>query len=233
MTDKHERLLDEYLKFASDEYLKEVEAENDRLMEEYKDVEYPKSLDIWFEKLMDKKRKKYNCNKRLHTLFIVAKRSAALFVVFLIVGSIAVLSVDALRVEFMNLFIEQTDQYDEYSLSSDELMEYVEADALKYYPRYIPLGFKLNEYSHDNFETTIEFINGAKLFNVNVSYKNTEIRLDNENVEKSTLSINGKSATLLQYDDKIRIMFKVDKAIITVSGNLEKEEIIKISEKLF
>jgi len=79
----------------------------------------------------------------------------------------------------------------------------------------------------------MEFINGAKSFNVNVSYENTEIRLDNENAEKSTLSINGKSATLLQYDNKIRIMFKVDKAIITVSGNLEKEEIIKISEKLF
>ncbi len=233
MNDKHEGLLDEYLKIASDDYLKEVEAENDRLMDEYKDIDYPKSLDTWFEKVMDKKRKKYNRNKRLHTLYLVAKRSAAVFLVLIIAGSIAVFSVDALRVEFMNLFINQTDQYDEYSLSSDELMEYVEADSLKYYPRYIPVGFKLNEYNHDNFETTMEFINGAKSFNVNVSYEKTEIRLDNENAEKNTLSINGKAATLLQYDNKIRIIIKVDKAIITVSGNLEKEEIIKISEKLF
>ncbi len=109
MNDKHEGLLDEYLKIASDDYLKEVEAENDRLMDEYKDIDYPKSLDTWFEKVMDKKRKKYNRNKRLHTLYLVAKRSAAVFLALIIVGSIAVFSVDALRVEFMNLFIEQKD----------------------------------------------------------------------------------------------------------------------------
>lgn len=233
MNTKHEKVLDEYLKIASEDYLKEIEAENDRLMDEYKDIDYPKSLDIWFEKVMDKKRKKYNRNKRLHTLYLVAKRSAAVFLVLIIAGSIAVFSVDALRVEFMNLFINQTDQYDEYSLSSDELMEYVEADTLKYYPRYIPVGFKLNKYNHDNFETNMEFINGGKILNIEVSYESTEIRMDNENVEKSSLKINGKSATLLQYDNEIRVMFKVDDAIITVSGNLEKEEIIKISEKLF
>jgi len=30
-------------------------------------------MNIWFEKLMEKKRKKYNRNKRLRTLYIVAK----------------------------------------------------------------------------------------------------------------------------------------------------------------
>lgn len=53
------------------------------------------------------------------------------------------------------------------------------------------------------------------------------------NVEKSSLKMNGKTATLLQYDKKIKIVFIVDKVIIKVSSNLEKVEIMKNLEKLF
>lgn len=233
MSDKHERILDEYLKIASEEYLEEIEKENNKIMEKYKDIEYPERLDGWFYDQMHQKEKKFKKVRRLRAFSSFGKRSAAVLVVTLLIGLVVTLSVDAIRMEFMNLFIEETDQYDEYSLSSDDLLEYVEKDSLIYYPKYIPEGFKLDEYSHNNFETNIGFINGPYTFTVDILYDTTDIRVDNEDAVKSNVSINGKTGTLLQYKEQIRIILKVDTAVISVTGNLEKEEIIKISKKLF
>ena len=167
MSGNHKKILDEYLKIASDEYFKGIEEENDKLMEEYKDTYYPKSLDTWFYDLMDQKEKKSKHKKQIKTLFSFARKSAAVFVGVLLIGLVVTLTVDAIRIEFLNLFVEKTNQYNEYSLSSDDLQKYVEQDGLYYYPRYIPEGYKLNEYNHDEFETNIEFIN------VRIILKNT------------------------------------------------------------
>jgi len=231
MSDKQDRILDEYLKIATEEYLKQVEEENDAIMEKFKGIEYPKSLDTWFENEMSKKRKKDQCQVSRKKVIAFSRRIAVVFAVALILGSILVFSVDAIRVEFLNLFVSETDTYKELQFEeNDELLTIASDNNMIYYPKILPDGFKLESFESSESLQRYIFTKGDEVIFLDINKGVSDIRLDNEEGEISDITFGSHQGKINRTKDKITIVIKIDNFVISVLGNSDEEILIKLLE---
>jgi len=85
------------------EHMNNICDETDRLLEEYKELEVPDSLNQWFldyNKVLERKEKNRNIRSKV---LILSKRIAIVLIIVSIAGSVVTLSVEAFRVRFFNL----------------------------------------------------------------------------------------------------------------------------------
>ena len=231
------KLMEEYensvMSLAVSEMLEEFGKE---LEEEYKNMDdIPDNPEAGekFYKALDKEYRKgriRSFGKKAATFGRYAVTVCAVIIVFF---SISVVSVDALRIKFLdwltNIHSTHTTYNDSYSIN----------DVIS--PSYLPDGYNLQLYSRDDTLTTQRFVNGkGSSISISISTSittpsNVVINTDNESTYSEFIDVNGNVAVYTQKDEISSLMW-IDgntSYLITTSDNTISEEIlVKIAQSL-
>ena len=90
--------------------------ETDQLLEEYKDLEFPKSIDKWFDDFSKEQKKKEKKKLFQQRSKLITKRVAIFIIVFFTVSASLTLGVEAFRIRFFNLFVVENAKYTDLSV---------------------------------------------------------------------------------------------------------------------
>ena len=231
------KLMEEYensvMSLAVSEMLEEFGKE---LEEEYKNMDdIPDNPEAGekFYKALDREYRKgriRSFGKKAATFGRYAVTVCAVIIVFF---SISVVSVDALRIKFLdwltNIHSTHTTYNDSYNIN----------DVIS--PSYLPDGYNLQLYSRDDTLTTQKFVNGkGSSISISISTSitnssNVVINTDNESTYSEFIDVNGNTAVYTQKDEISSLMW-IDgntSYLITTSDNTISEEIlVKIAQSL-
>lgn len=231
------KLMEEYensvMSLAVSEMLEEFGKE---LEEEYKNMDdIPDNPEAGekFYKALDREYRKgriRSFGKKAATFGRYAVTVCAVIIVFF---SISVVSVDALRIKFLdwltNIHSTHTTYNDSYNIN----------DVIS--PGYLPDGYNLQLYSRDDTLTTQKFVNGkGSSISISISTSittpsNVVINTDNESTYSEFIDVNGNTAVYTQKDEISSLMW-IDgntSYLITTSDNTISEDIlVKIAQSL-
>ena len=231
------KLMEEYensvMSLAVSEMLEEFGKE---LEEEYKNMDdIPDNPETGekFYKALDREYRKgriRSFGKKAATFGRYAVTVCAVIIVFF---SISVVSVDALRIKFLdwltNIHSTHTTYNDSYNIN----------DVIS--PGYLPDGYNLQLYSRDDTLTTQRFVNGkGSSISISISTSittpsNVVINTDNESTYSEFIDVNGNTAVYTQKDEISSLMW-IDgntSYLITTSDNTISEDIlVKIAQSL-
>lgn len=231
------KLMEEYensvMSLAVSEMLEEFGKE---LEEEYKNMDdIPDNPEAGekFYKALDREYRKgriRSFGKKAATFGRYAVTVCAVIIVFF---SISVVSVDALRIKFLdwltNIHSTHTTYNDSYNIN----------DVIS--PGYLPDGYNLQLYSRDDTLTTQRFVNGkGSSISISISTSittpsNVVINTDNESTYSEFIDVNGNTAVYTQKDEISSLMW-IDgntSYLITTSDNTISEDIlVKIAQSL-
>ena len=183
-----------------------------------------------FDLKMQKVFKKEKAKRRMRKVGRVALRVAVVIVAIIIISGIAIMSSEALRVKFLNLFkaTNQTstdiqipeDEQEEMQLNNDKTM-------------YIPDGFELVE-STDMGSVQIFKYEDSKgsTFRIERSDHTTQITVDNERFDYDEISIAGQTAYAFEDEERSALLFYSDDYTYFVYSNISIDELIKIAESI-
>lgn len=220
------------------EYTDKICEETDALYEEFKDLEIPDSLDTWFEGFVadqKKSKRKIQTQKRRRA---VSKRVAIFLAAILAVSGSVTFGVEAFRIRFLNIFFVDNETHTDLSIlegnSSESNISKPEGWNNYYYPTYLPEGYDL--ISHIGVEGFREVRFGSGDSNIIMRERTgeTDIKsdIDTEDVEPDYLSINGSDAIYAYKEGMSSIGWLTDDTLVTLSGPIEKDEIIKIAQNV-
>jgi len=234
MSKLEDKILETHFKIASDSYMKEAEAENDLLIEKYKDIEFPDNIDDWFEQeLMS--RSKINKRKSLYKKAIrMSKRIASFAVILLLLGATLTITVDAFRVKILNLITKDREEYTEFEFidDGDNIVDIVNEHNLRYYPTYIPQGYQFDDFAKTETTYRFKFLKDDRPIFIVVQIGESSFRYDNDDMTVVNIDINGVTGKLIEKDFESTIMVEIEEYIIEISGE-NKEELILIVKSMF
>lgn len=231
------KLMEEYensvMSLAVSEMLEKFGKE---LEEEYKNMDdIPDNPEAGekFYKALDREYRKgriRSFGKKAATFGRYAVTVCAVIIVFF---SISVVSVDALRIKFLdwltNIHSTHTTYNDSYNIN----------DVIS--PGYLPDGYSLQSYNKEDTLTTQKFVNGkGSSISISISTSittpsNVVINTDNESTSSEFIDVNGNTAVYTQKDEISSLMW-IDgntSYLITTSDNTISEDIlVKIAQSL-
>lgn len=183
---------------------------------------FNKDMDRFFKKqknrLLIKKIKKYS------------QRAAVIILIFGVLSGIAVFSVQAWRVKFLNFIMEITHtdttiNFDENSKGDTFSNEDVTLG-------YVPEGFKLEKSESRGNGLFLVFTNNDKDFRLKINSVSGSLSIDTENADIQKLKINGMDALYSSNNNINIIVWQNDELTYSLSSNLDKDEIIRIVENV-
>lgn len=171
------------------------------------------------EKIIYPDKKDYHIN--------LSKKSVKILLIAAILLSFAttVLAISACREHILNKF----SNHSEYSVTnSDKAKDVKSLDV-----NYVPNGFKLVEKDTNKFGYIYEYRHDEKIFTVEKIMIDTLINFDTEKYGSEEIEINGIRAIYYRPDDNIYgIIFNNGEYIFSISGNLSKDELVKIAQNI-
>ena len=142
--------------------------------------------------------------------------------------SISVVSVDALRVKFLDWLANIRPTHTTYN-DIDYYNDSV-------FPEYIPSGYSLQFYSKDNSIITETYTNNDNyIISILINTDNIVLNSDNESTESEFIEINQNIAVYTKRDDTKSLVWSDDKAYYIISSNdpeISKEKLVKIAQSL-
>lgn len=193
------------------------------------------SCERWVDSLPDKvpeHRFSQKHNEKMKELFSeghktdirkLSKRTIRLILIaaILLALSITAYAVPAFREFTVNKFL----NHSEYEVSKTEQVKKVKSLKVNY----IPAGFKISE----DYGTAVLYKNKDKIFAIEKATIDASIGYDTEKYEDEIIEINGIKAVYYRSDDENSgIIFNNGDYIFMVSGNIEKEELVKIAQNV-
>lgn len=130
--DRNEELFDHMIKYGTSEWADDISP--DDIPEEDLSNQLNQKMGTMFASA----RKKANRKRR----FVTARRVAAVFLVFLTMASITVMSVEAFRVPVLNFIFQKSSNKNKFNISVDDSSSY---DNDNFVFEYIPSGYKFIE----------------------------------------------------------------------------------------
>lgn len=203
----------------------------DRLMEEYKDLEYPKSLDDWFENFIRETKKIEKKRQRKKTMKRIRAQAAMIALVLLVGGGVMTLSVEALRVRLLNFFVEVTDQYTEIRVVENTQDEYGTQGGTG--PSYVPEEYRLLETKDYGEMVIIKYTNDKEqelLFTRMPNGGSTQI--DTENAKVTEVSIHGNEGIMSEKEGFIILFWHDQSYSYTLTGEITAQEILRVAESV-
>ena len=231
------KLMEEYensvMSLAVSEMLEEFGKE---LEEEYKNMDdIPDNPEAGekFYKALDREYRKGRIRSFGKKAATFGRYAVAVCAVIIVFFSISVVSVDALRIKFLdwltNIHSTHTTYNDSYNIN----------DVIS--PGYLPDGYNLQLYSRDDTLTTQKFVNGkGSSISISISTSittpsNVVINTDNESTSSEFIDVNGNAAVYTSKDEISSLMWIDENTsyLITTSDNTISEDIIvKIAQSL-
>lgn len=229
-TDEAMKNINETIDRAFDAMIDEAAAivnqeEGEKLVIPDIDVEFSQEHKKKMEKLFRKERQKY----RLSIAEVYARRAACVILVIAAVMSLAVFSVEAWRVKFMN-FVFDADAPDTEINFSEEKQSEIYGDMIEF--SYMPTGFTIQESKISRRHAYLYFICKDKYIQFELAKLNVDSAVDTENSVIESLDINGCEGIYSINPDKDILIWYDDINTYRITSNIEKSEIKKIAENI-
>jgi hypothetical protein len=211
--------------------------ETDRLLEEYKDLEVPDSLDQWFINY-NKELKRKERNRKIRSKALKSSKTiATVLLVISIAGSVVTLSVEAFRVDFFNLVIETSQKFSlvfQEEIVEEQMAYEVPNDWIDYYyPTYLPDGYSLMDTRTliDTKHMTFSNSDGQelRLIQGNLSSRS---QIDTENGKVIEVDIRGSKGVLVVKDDISILNWSTNDMSFSIQGNVKESVLLAIAESV-
>jgi len=231
------KLNDTFLFNVGYHHMNNICDETDRLLEEYKDLEVPDSLDQWFTNY-NKELKRKERNRKIRSKALkLSKTIATVLLVISIAGSVVTLSVEAFRVDFFNLVIETSQKFSlvfQEEIVEEQMAYEVPNDWIDYYyPTYLPDGYSLMDTRTliDTRYMTFSNSDGQELRFIqgNLSARS---QIDTENGKVIEADIRGSKGVLVVKDDISILNWSTNDMSFSIQGNVKKSVLLAIAESV-
>lgn len=233
-----EKMFDALLEYAAASHVERIIEEN-KISEEDLDFTPSPELDKKMKKLIARhERHEKIKNFKKATLSFLPK--AAIFLL-VIVGSLtlAIASVDALRVKAFNLIVDMQDQYTGFRMQEntsgqiDPAHEQIPADWSGYIPGYVAEGFEVLDAEQDAVSYIIYYINnnGQTIRFNQILNLHTDLRIDTENAKLEQIMIHDNEALLVEKQGLVSIVWQ-DEYLFYIIGEADKAELVQMAKSL-
>ena len=188
-----------------------------------------------FRKILDSRTKKYKIRKK-NSAILLKGSAVAVFSVIILFSTLMV-TVQAFRVEVLNLLIDIQPEYTSFQLKGDGKSSGGVDKAINwtdsYVPSYIPEGFSVSDISSNESLKRIVYENEKKdsvIMYMELSSSNN-LALDTENASlMKTVSINGHDGTLVVKEPMCSVVWEMDNKMFLVQTQESIDETMKIAE---
>ncbi|MDD2494791.1 MAG: DUF4367 domain-containing protein [Tissierellia bacterium] len=163
---------------------------------------------------------------------IYFKRIAVSFIVVIAISTIAISSVSAWRVRFMNFILEITEKDTNITFEIDNSnIDSYKFDEFTF--EYIPEGFKLEKSETRGDYVYISFHNRNKYFNFRTIDIESSLSIDTENAETGEIIINDRNVIYSKKDGVFILVWNDDNIAYLLIGNMDENELVKIAENIY
>ena len=207
------------------------------------DVHNPgqKELDDKVEKLIKSYNRRLNCEKFTKNAKRISQRAAIIVVCIIAVSAVLISSVDALRVRFLNLFIDTGEEYSKIKVTDNSNLQnqnenmkiLSESEDLK--NCYVPEEFLVQKIIKQVDTVTILFktSDSKSLVFEQSSDLKKDYMIDTENAVKERVTVQGQEAVIVEKDNTEILFWNNGEKVFNLYGQISKEEILKIAESLY
>jgi hypothetical protein len=231
MKNKENKVIEAYYGYIGEIYVDAIVDELEDKKEEIKNTDFPKKLDTWVEEYIRKEEKK---EKRIRLIKNIKKQSKrAAIILLIIIASISTLifTVEAIRVRVFNFFIERNERYTEIRVEEETNIKTPELDWENYYqPTYMTEGYYFESEEGIGSIKVLKYTNGENEILFTQANNGTDFQLDTEDATTENIKISGNEGFLTIKEDRSMIFWHNDEKSFTITGNIKKEEIVKIAE---
>lgn len=210
------------------------QAFTDAAEEDFEEIE-PITLDAaWPEKNIKIERRAYDRIRRKGHTASAALKAVACLAIVIVVAAAFVFSVPTVRAGFLQLIDRIFSGYTNIEIAGkDQEDQIILSD---YIFEYIPNGFRLDENKTAN-NRNLSFVSDANGKSFTIKYYSSEkflIQYDNEHSIIENILINGYSAYYCynNYEENAILSWSDDSCTFIISGNISKEEMIKIASEI-
>lgn len=189
------------------------------------DIVFSKEHELKMKKLFDREKRKA-ARKRF---WKYSQRAACIFLAFTVISAAAVFSVSAWRVKFLNFVLERGQPNTDYNFSDDGGTTYTDD---KITLGYVPMGFEITDGNSTRESLLLVFTNEQDYFQVGVNSPDVNFSIDTEDGTAEKIKINGCEGVYTTNKNINALIWHNDKFVFSVVGNIPKDEIIKIAEKI-
>ena len=224
-----EAALSEYLETEGKNLLDEIEANNNDPA-----VKILPEEQIKYDKLIQKAIHQKYRNKRKKRVVKSLNRVAVMFLVILVGFGTCMMTVDAFRARFFNLFINQQGNHAEIEFSSSEeinnIPEWVSL------PQYIPENFYETSavYSEDN--ALVDYSNTQNDIFISFTQdrsQNLSTHIDTEETQEyKKITVNGNDGVYMFKDGYSTLTWQGGDSVFGIFSQLSEEEVLKIAESV-
>lgn len=212
-------LIEEAAKMASDELGNELP--------EPEKVEFSKEHEKKMKKLFQKERNKLIMKK----MYRFSQRVALILFVCTLISGIAVVSVQAWRVRFLNFVIEMTQTHTDINFGDSETKgDSYSTDEINL--EYIPEDFRLDKSNINPNSIFLNFRKEEKYFNITVKNVDGLISIDTENADTRKLKIKDNEAFYSTNHNANFLIWHDEEYAYKLSGNIDEKEMLKIAENI-
>ena len=238
--DHGQELMDVLLKTALSGYL---EQEGAKIIEEAKENNADPDLRISpeererFYKLIDAEARKKKLREHRKRSKRILNRAAIIFLVVLVGFGTCMLTVDAFRAKFLNMFISQKGDYAVIGVDSSETPDDSDLPEWASLPTYIPEGFTIASNTViGKVDVYTDYVN--KKDNLSISFiqrplSELSLHIDTEDLDLyEELKIKGEDGILTRKDGFYTLTWKGKEYFFVISAQLSEDEVIKIAESV-
>lgn len=196
-----------------------------------------------FDRRMKKMFARHNRMKLLNHLRRKTVKSLPKVAIFIMVllGSltVAVASVDALRVKALNLIMDFRSQYTGIKIEKDnpsqnkDINQQIPLDWSWYFPMYTPKGFNVTKTEERSASKLIYYINdrGQTIRFTQFLSNDTDLRIDTEDATVQDIMIHNSKALLVEKQGLVSVVWQ-DEYLFYLIGETDQAEIIKMANSL-
>jgi hypothetical protein len=232
MKNKENKIIEAYYGYIGEIYVDSIVDELEEKNEEIKNRNFPKKLDTWVEEYIRKEEKKEKKTKLIKNIKKQSKRAAIILLIIIAGISTLIFTVEAIRVRVFNYFIERNERYTEIRVEENEI-ETPELDWENYYqPTYMTEGYYFESEEDGGLIKILNYSDGKNQIIITQTNNSAGIQIDTEDAKTEKININGNEGFLTIKEGRSMIFWHNEEKSFTITGNIKKEEIIKIAESI-
>jgi hypothetical protein len=232
MKNKENKVIEAYYGYIGEIYVDSIVDELEEKNEEIKNRNFPKKLDTWVEEYIRKEEKKEKKTKLIKNIKKQSKRAAIILLIIIAGISTLIFTVEAIRVRVFNYFIERNERYTEIRVEENEI-ETPELDWENYYqPTYMTEGYYFESEEDGGLIKILNYSDGKNQIIITQTNNSAGIQIDTEDAKTEKININGNEGFLTIKEGRSMIFWHNEEKSFTITGNIKKEEIIKIAESI-
>lgn len=160
-----------------------------------------------------------------------SRRAAVILVAVITLSAVAISSVSALRVRFMNFILERT-QYDTDIKFTDNTPGDDNYKFGEFTLEYVPEGFELKKNEPLRNHIYLVFEKNQEFFNFTTMDIGSSLSIDTEDANVKELTINGREALYSENDNIHILVWHDDETAYILTGNISESEFVKIAENI-